>query len=131
MCRSAIPQLLETRGNVVNMASSAGLVGVAYSSAYCASKGGVVMLTRSLAVEYAHSGVRFNCICPGGVDTPLSRGFVPPRDAQRGLLKRMMGLTDFPLARPDEIAAVVAYLASDAARFVTGAAWSIDGGQTA
>jgi meso-butanediol dehydrogenase/(S,S)-butanediol dehydrogenase/diacetyl reductase len=131
MCRAALPRLLETRGSVVNMASSAGLAGVAYASAYCASKGGVVMLTRSLAVEYAHSGVRFNCVCPGGVDTPLARGFVPPPGSRRGLLKRMMALTELPLAKPEEIAALVAYLASDEARFVTGAAWPIDGGQTA
>lgn len=131
MCRAAIPHLLETRGNVVNLASSAGLVGVAYASAYSASKGGVVMLTRSLAVEYAHLGLRVNCVCPGGVDTPMARGFVPPRDARSGLIKRMMGLTAFPLARPEEVAAVVAHLASDEARFVTGAAWSIDGGQAA
>jgi meso-butanediol dehydrogenase/(S,S)-butanediol dehydrogenase/diacetyl reductase len=131
MCRSAIPQLLETRGNVVNMASSAGLAGVAYASAYSASKGGVVMLTRALAVEYAHTGLRVNCVCPGGVDTPLARGFAPPEKARQRLLERMMSLTDTPLARPEEIAALVAYLASDDARFVTGAAWSIDGGQVA
>ncbi len=131
MCRSALPHLLESRGNAVNMASSAGLVGVAYASAYCASKGGVVMLTRALAVEYAHRGVRFNCVCPGGVDTPLARSFSPPAQAERGLLKRMQGLTRQPLASPEEIAAVVAQLASDEARFVTGAAWSIDGGQVA
>ncbi len=131
MCRAAIPHLLESRGNVVNLASAAGLVGVAYASAYCASKGGVVMLTRSLAVEYAHRGLRVNCVCPGGVDTPMARGFAPPPDAKSGLIKRMMGLTEFPLARPEEIAAVVAHLASDEARFVTGAAWSIDGGQVA
>jgi meso-butanediol dehydrogenase/(S,S)-butanediol dehydrogenase/diacetyl reductase len=131
MSRSAIPHLLETQGNIVNMASSAGLAGVAYASAYCASKGGVVLLTKSMAVEYAHRGLRVNCVCPGGVDTPLSRGFVPPENAERRLLRRMMGLTGTPLARPEEVAALVAYLASDEARFVTGAAFSIDGGQVA
>ncbi len=131
MCRSAIPRLLETRGNIVNMASSAGLVGVAYASAYCASKGGVVLLTRSLAVEYAHTGLRVNCVCPGGVDTPLARGFALPPGAKRGLFRRMMGLTGDPLARAEDVAALVAHLASDEARSVTGAAWSIDGGQAA
>ena len=80
-CQAAIPHLLETQGNIVNTASSAGLMGVAYTSAYAASKGGVVMLTKELAVEYGRRGLRVNCICPGGVDTPLARGFVPPEDA--------------------------------------------------
>jgi meso-butanediol dehydrogenase/(S,S)-butanediol dehydrogenase/diacetyl reductase len=131
LCRSAIPALLETRGCIVNMASSAGLQGVAYAAAYCASKGGVVQLTRALAVEYAHRGLRVNCVCPGGVDTPMARSFVPPEGAKSNLLRRMMGLTENPLAKPQEVAALVAYLASDDARSVTGAAWTIDGGQVA
>jgi meso-butanediol dehydrogenase/(S,S)-butanediol dehydrogenase/diacetyl reductase len=128
-CQAALPHLLETRGNIVNMASSAGLTGVAYASAYCASKGGVVMLTRSLAVEFARRGVRVNCVCPGGVDTPLARSFAMPEGADPALFARMQLVPR--LARPEEIAAAVAYLASDEARYVTGEALSIDGGQRA
>lgn len=128
-CRAAIPHLLESRGAIVNMASSAGLVGVAYSAAYCASKGGVVLLTRSLAVEFGKRGLRVNCVCPGGVDTPLTRTFRPPENADRGLLRRMSLVPS--LGTPADIAAAVAYLASDEARYVNGAVLSIDGGQVA
>ena len=128
-CQAAIPHLLETQGNIVNTASSAGIMGVAYTSAYAASKGGVVMLTKELAVEYGRRGLRVNCICPGGVDTPLARGFVPPEDADQHLLQRMQLVPR--LAEPSEIAAAFAYLASDEARYVNGAAFSIDGGQVA
>jgi NAD(P)-dependent dehydrogenase (short-subunit alcohol dehydrogenase family) len=128
-CQAAIPHLLESRGNIVNTASSAGLAGVAYTSAYAASKGGVVMLTKELAVEFGRQGLRVNCVCPGGVDTPLSRGFVPPEDADPHLLRRMQLVPR--LAEPWEIAAAIAYLASDEARYVNGAAFPVDGGQVA
>jgi len=127
--QAAVPHLLETRGNIVNVASSAGLVGIAYSAAYCASKGGVVLLTRALAVEFAHRGLRVNCVCPGGVDTPMTRSIQLPEDARPELLARMSLLPK--LARAGEIAAAIAYLASDEARFVNGAALSIDAGQVA
>jgi len=131
MCQAAIPHLLETRGNIVNVASSAGLTGVAYASAYCASKGGVVMLTRSLAVEFAHRHLRVNCVCPGGVDTPLTRGFTLPEGAKPELFQRMLSLDPKQLGEPAEIAAAIAYLASDEARYVNGAALAIDGAQVA
>jgi len=129
MCRAAIPHLLETRGNIVNMASSAGLVGVAYSAGYCASKGGVVLLTRALAVEFALRGLRVNCVCPGGVDTALTRGVRFPADAEPRLLGRMMLAPR--LGKPEDVAAAIAYLASDEACTVNGAALAIDGGQVA
>jgi meso-butanediol dehydrogenase/(S,S)-butanediol dehydrogenase/diacetyl reductase len=130
MCQAAIPFLLEAGGNIVNVASSAGLVGVAYAAAYCASKGGVVLLTRSLAVEFAHRGLRVNCVCPGGVDTPLTRSFTLPEGAKLDLFQRMRSLGP-PLAKPEEIAASIAYLASEEARYVNGEALAIDGGQRA
>jgi len=129
MCRAAIPHLLETRGNIVNMASAAGLVGVAYSAGYCASKGGVVLLTRALAVEFAHRGLRVNCVCPGGVDTALTRAVRFPSDAEPRLLGRMMLAPQ--IAKPEDVAAAIAYLASDEACYVNGAALAIDGGQVA
>jgi meso-butanediol dehydrogenase/(S,S)-butanediol dehydrogenase/diacetyl reductase len=129
MCRAAIPTLLESSGNIVNMASAAGLAGTAYSAAYSASKGGVVMLTKSLAIEYGRQGLRVNCVCPGGVDTPLTRSFAVPGGVDATLMARMQFLP--MLGQPHEIAAMVAYLACDEARYVNGAAFSIDGGQVA
>ncbi|MFQ5418467.1 MAG: SDR family NAD(P)-dependent oxidoreductase [Myxococcota bacterium] len=129
-CRAAIPHLLEVGGCIVNTASSAGLAGTPYSAAYAASKGGVVALTKSLAIEYGLRGLRVNCVCPGGVDTPLARDFdVPGGDTDPKLLARLQYLPS--LAQPQEIAALMAYLASDEACYVNGAAISIDGGQVA
>ena len=111
------------------MASSAGLGGQAYNSAYCATKGAVVMLSKALAVEYAGKGVRVNAVCPGGVETPLTEKFEAPEDADMSLMAKLFPLMD--MAQPEEIAGAVAYLASPEARFVTGDAFAIDGGQVA
>lgn len=129
MCQSAMPHLLESRGNIVNMASTAGLEGLAYNAGYCATKAAVVMLSKSLALEFSAKGVRVNALCPGAVETPLSAKFDMPEGADPALLGRMFPLLD--MSKPEEIAAAVAYLASDEARFVTGVAFAIDGGQTA
>lgn len=129
MTRAALPLLVETRGNIINMSSSAGLVGQAYNSAYCATKAAVMMFTQSLALEYAKRGVRVNAVCPGGVVTPLLQNFSIPPDADPALMARLMPLLD--IAKPEEIAAAVAYLASDEARYITGVGLPIDGGQTA
>jgi NAD(P)-dependent dehydrogenase (short-subunit alcohol dehydrogenase family) len=129
MSRAALPHLLETEGNIVNVASTAGLVGIAYAAAYCASKGGVVQMTKSMAVEFAHQNVRVNCVCPGGVDTPLSRGFKVPEGGRPELLARMMLVPK--VGQPEEIATAIAYLASEEARYVNGASFAIDGGQVA
>jgi meso-butanediol dehydrogenase/(S,S)-butanediol dehydrogenase/diacetyl reductase len=129
LMQAALPHLVETRGNVVNVASAAGLVGQAYTSAYCASKHGLVGLTRSLAIEFAARKVRFNCVCPGQVNTNLLADFAFPEGADQRLLDKLL-----PLLRgadAEEIATLIAFLASDEARYVTGAAWPIDGGQTA
>lgn len=131
MTRAALPHLQKTRGNVVNIASAAGLVGVPYGVAYSAAKSGVVGITRSIAVEYATRGVRVNAICPGAVDTPLiAGGFDAISDVEPHLFERLTPLLG-PMAQPEDIAAAVAFLASDDARFVTGAILAVDGGQTA
>lgn len=127
--RAALPHLQATKGNIVNVASTAGLVGIAYAAAYCASKGGVVALTKSMAIEFAHEGVRVNCVCPGGVDTPLARGFRAPENARPELLRRMSLVPK--VAEPAEIASAIAYLGSAEAAYVNGAAFAIDGGQVA
>lgn len=129
LMQAALPHLEATRGNVVNVASAAGLVGQPYSAAYCASKGGLVLLTKALAVEYARRKVRVNVVCPGQVDTELLADFAFPEGADPALMDKLLPL--LRSARPDEIAALIAFVASDEARYVTGAAWPVDGGQTA
>jgi len=110
----------------VNVASVAGLVGQAYTAAYCATKGGVVMLTRALAAEYAKRHIRVNAVAPGGVKTNLSSNLQFPDGMDWKLVQRYVGHRG--LCEPEEIAAAIAYLASDEARFVNGAVLSIDGG---
>lgn len=126
--REALPHLIESRGAVVNVASLAGVRGWRYGAAYSASKGGLVALTRSLAVEYAKAGVRFTCVCPGSVDTPLRASIRPVPDADPDLLAHGRALVDPPVSDPEEIAAAIAFLGSKEARFATGAVLRMDGG---
>jgi NAD(P)-dependent dehydrogenase (short-subunit alcohol dehydrogenase family) len=131
MCRAAMPHLVERRGNIVNMASAAGLVGIPYNSAYTASKHGVVGLTRALALEFSKEGVRVNAVCPGGVKTPMLEQ-TPPADIDWQMVMRSASWLDSgELADPEDIAAAVAFLASAEAKRITGAAFAVDGGQTA
>lgn len=131
VCQRALEPLLDGGGGaVVNVASIAGLSGWRYMAAYAASKGGIVALTRSLAVEYARHGIRFNCVAPGSIDTPLAAALQPPDDADPAVLGRGGALTDPPVSQPEEIADAIAYLASPAARFVVGSVLVIDGGAT-
>lgn len=131
--RAALRPMLEAgRGAIVNTASVAGLVGLRDRTAYCASKGAVISLTKQVALQYAGSGVRCNCVCPGTVDSPWVGGLLAQADdpdaARAALVARQpMGR----LGTPDEIAKAICYLASDDAAFVTGAAWVIDGGLVA
>ncbi len=91
LAQAAIPHLLEQRGNIVNIASNAGLMGQAYTVAYCMSKGAIVQLTRALAMEYAKQPLRVNAIAPGGVDTALSRNFEIPDGLDFELMARYTG----------------------------------------
>jgi len=127
--QAAVPHLIASRGCIVTVASVAGLKGQAYTSAYSASKGGAVLFTKSLALELADRGVRVNCVCPGGVDTPLIGPAAAsiPADAEPKLMDRLQSVIP-DLIRPGEVAEAIAYLASDAARMITGAALVIDGG---
>lgn len=126
MSRAAIPHLLAQRGCIVNVASLAGLKGQAYGAAYCASKAGVVALTRVMAVEYATRGLRVNCVCPGGVDTPLIAGFTPPDEFDPDLVNRLSLVSK--ITAPAEVAESILYLASPAARSINGVALPIDFG---
>ena len=127
ICQEALPHLCESRGNIVNMSSASALCGAAYWSAYAASKAAVASLSKCLAVEFSGKGVRVNAVCPGGVNTTLATTYSVPPDVDAALVRRLFPL--LPAAEPEEIAAAVAYLASDEARYVTGVAFSIDGGQ--
>jgi NAD(P)-dependent dehydrogenase (short-subunit alcohol dehydrogenase family) len=130
MARTTLPYMLEAHdGTIVNVASNAGLMGSAYSAAYCSSKGGVIMLTKALAIEYAKRGVRVNAVAPGGVDTPLMANFSLPEGADPKQLRRIMSPMGF--CTPDQVAAAIAFIASDESGYTTGAVLSVDGGLTA
>jgi len=129
MCQAALPHLLDRGGNIVNTASNAGLKGQPYSAAYCASKGGVVALTRALACEYLERGVRVNAVAPGGIETPMHAQFALPEGASPALLARIVSPMGF--GRPEEVAALIAFVACDEARHVTGSVFTLDGGITA
>ena len=122
-----IPQMLRRgKGAIVNMASVAGLVGSPNSPAYCASKGGVIQLTRTAALEYAKAGIRINAVCPGAIRTPMIERVIAAQPDMREALATM-----HPIGRmgePEEIAEAVIWLCSPAASFVTGQALAIDGG---
>ena len=129
LAQAAIPHLLTTGGNIVNIASNAGLQGVPYSAAYCMSKGGVVQLTRSLAVEFLKTPLRVNAIAPAGTNTNIAASASFPADMDPDLAARMAGLRG--MAEPEEVAALFSFLASDEARSVTGSVYTLDNGLTA
>jgi meso-butanediol dehydrogenase / (S,S)-butanediol dehydrogenase / diacetyl reductase len=129
LAQAAIPHLLETEGNIVNIASNAGLMGQAYTVAYCMTKGAIVQLTKALAMEYAKTPLRVNAIAPGGVDTSLSRNFQMPSDVDFELMARYTGFR--AMGASDDIAAMFALVASDEGRSIHGAILSVDRGITA
>jgi NAD(P)-dependent dehydrogenase (short-subunit alcohol dehydrogenase family) len=129
-CRAAVPAMLDSGGgSIVNVASFVALVGAATAQiAYTASKGGVLSMTRELAVEYARRGIRANSICPGPIETPLLAELLSdPERRQRRLVHIPIGR----FGRPEEIAQAALFLASDDASFVTGSSLVVDGGITA
>jgi NAD(P)-dependent dehydrogenase (short-subunit alcohol dehydrogenase family) len=124
-CRAAIPALVDSGGNIVNVASTAALAGQPWAAAYAASKGGVLALTRTIAVEYGQQGLRCNAVCPGSIDTPMTREFEFPEGVNTKLVHRMMAL-DRPRG-PDTVASAIAFLASDDGAHVNGEHIRVDG----
>lgn len=129
MARDAIPALLDTRGVIVNVASVAGLAAHPYAAAYGASKGGVVLLTKTLALEYASRGLRVNAVCPSGVITPILDQFTRPDVAEEPLFMRIVA-PNGNLIEPEEIACAIEFLASPEMPNMTGAVVVVDGGVT-
>jgi NAD(P)-dependent dehydrogenase (short-subunit alcohol dehydrogenase family) len=133
MSKSALPGMIQQgNGVIINNSSGWGIVGGDAAVAYCASKGGVVLLTKAMAIDHGREGIRVNCICPGDVDTPML-----PEDARMRGLKwedYLAGCSNRPLGRigtANEIAKAALFLASDDSSFMTGAALVVDGGGTA
>ncbi len=130
LSRAAMPHLLRAEGSIVNIASYWGLHSGPRATAYCASKGGLILLTRAMAFDYASEGVRVNAICPGGVDTPmLAAGAEEDDEEVDEFLDKIASFSpNGRIAEPTDIAALVLFLASDAASHITGTAIPIDGG---
>lgn len=125
-CRAALPALLAGDGGaIVNIASTSAQFGHPWAAAYASSKGGVLALTRTLAVEYAKQGLRVNSVSPGSVDTPITGAFQLPEGADSRLLRRIM--SPVGMAGPEVVAAAIAYLGSDDASHVNGSDLRIDG----
>ncbi len=130
MARVVLPGMIgRGRGAIVNVASGWGLVGGPRAAAYCASKGAVVQLTRALAIDHGPDGVRVTCVCPGDIDTPMLRQ--EARELGEDEVAFLAEAANRPLGRvghPEEVAEAIAWLAGDAASFVTGTCLVVDGG---
>jgi len=127
--QAAIPHLLKTQGNIVNVLSQSALMGTAYIVPYSMSKAALLQLTKSLAVEYADKPIRINAVAPGSMMTEISEATRPPADADFTKIQRYVGMR--PPSDVTEVAAVVAFISSPAAGAVHGAVWTADGGVTA
>jgi NAD(P)-dependent dehydrogenase (short-subunit alcohol dehydrogenase family) len=126
---AALPHLLETGGAIVNVASSAAFIGEAYAAAYCASKAGLVGMTKAMAMEYVHQNIRINAVAPGGMKTNIAANMTFPEGADFALVKRYSGLRG--LVEVDDVADMICLLSSPAGRGYHGACVTIDAGITA
>lgn len=129
LCQAALPHLISARGNIVNVASSNGLMGTAYTGPYSATKAALINLTKTLAIEYVEEPIRVNAVCPGPMATEIASGVMPPATLKREKIGRYSGLRG--LGDAAEVANVVAFLASDEAAGVHGAIWTADLGTSA
>lgn len=133
LSRAAMPELIKTKGAIINIASDWGLQGGKNAVAYCASKGGLVLMTKAMALDHAAEGVRVNAICPGDVDTPMLEAEAAQRgvDYEKAMVENNADSPTGRITRPSEVAQLALYLSSDAATQITGTTVSIDGGNTA
>jgi len=129
LCRAALPHLLARGGNIVNVASIAGVEGQAYSAGYCSAKHGLIGLTRALAVEYTADRLRVNAVCPGGMLTPQIEQFSAPDKPNYDLIMR--SASPRGIMQPLDVANVIVFLASDAAVAIHGAVYRVDNGKGA
>ena len=133
-CKFAVPHMIrQGKGVIVNMASIAGLHGYSAHASYGATKGGVVQLTKALAIECARKGVRVNCVCPSTIDTPMLDKGVGRRGRDKETFLELAAKANpmGRIGRPEEVAAAILFLASDDASYITGVALPIDGGMWA
>ena len=129
VAQAVLPHMLDRGGVILNTASTSGLAAQPYQAAYCASKGGVVMLTKALALEYWDRKLRVNAIAPGGVDTPIIHDFAAMPEG--GDMKRIMRyMSPMGFCTPDDMATLFAYVGSDEAHYMTGSVVLMDGGMT-
>jgi NAD(P)-dependent dehydrogenase (short-subunit alcohol dehydrogenase family) len=126
MSQHALPHLLARKGAIVNCSSRAGTDGIPWGAAYSASKGGVVALTRSMAMTHAYEGLRVNCVAPGPVNTGIVPDFIPPSDGDMRLMSFLMPFQK--VAAPEEVAWAFVFLASERAGYINGAILPVDGG---
>jgi NAD(P)-dependent dehydrogenase (short-subunit alcohol dehydrogenase family) len=129
LCQAALPHVIAARGNIVNVASSNGLMGTAYTGPYSATKAALINLTKTLAVEYVEHPIRVNAVCPGPMATEIAAGVVPSPTIKHDKILRYSGQRG--LGDAADVAKVVAFLASDAAAGVHGAIWTADLGTSA
>ena len=129
LCRAALPHLLDTGGNIVNVSSIAGVEGEVYSAGYCAAKHGLIGLTRALAIEFTKQKLRVNAVCPGGMPTAQTTEFQAPENADWDLIMRIASPRGF--METDDVAKTIAFLASDDAAAIHGAVYRVDNGKGA
>ncbi len=127
MCKHSIPLLRKSKGNIINISSSMGLIAVPGLSAYCATKSALIMLTKCLSQEYAHEGIRTNVILPGPIDTPMLRSYF---SSEKEFLDYANLNPMKHVGKPEEVANVAVFLASEEASFVNGGIYSVDGGES-
>ncbi len=133
LSRAALPHLLQSSGSIINLASDWGLKGGDRAAAYCASKGAIIQLTKAMAIDHARDGVRVNAVCPGDVDTPMLSNEAEDKDMDLDefLAQAAEESPNGRIGTPEEVAALILFLASDAATHITGTAIPIDGGGSA
>ena len=129
--KAALPHLLAVKGNIVNVASTAGMRGQAYAAHYAASKAGLINFTRSIALEFASRGMRANCLAPAGIMTPIVKNFIPRPDFEPSLIAYISPPVPHRMSRPEDMAKNIAFLASDEALMITGATLVADWGTLA